>query len=295
MAPLPDTTEWLPRSDKAHPLKNTFLQTCRSIEARIISEANIERSFNIDNYDSGPGVEDFCRSQIKQLLPTRYEAMPGVVISQSGLTCGDCDITIVNNMWLPFVKYGATDESRRIHIPIEAVYSIIEVKQTLTEASLDEAMKKIVMYKRMERGRSQYGRIIENHNLEFLEKSNKSLNYKFDSILTVNCDENKRDALVKRFFQINETLDLSHRVNALAILSHGYACYVNQSDSYVAENLYPDAAGITSRPYFLPTNTDTFYRLWINLWSHLTLTVLNPSEMKNAYGAASSDQEGIFY
>ncbi len=133
------------------------LQTCRSIEARIRAEAGIEKNFNINNFDAGQGIEDIVRGQFRRLLPGRYEVTPGIVIDSNGDNCGECDLVIANRLWEPLLKYGATDESRRVHIPVEAVYTVIEVKQTLTEDSLEDAMKKIVMYKRLERDRSEYG------------------------------------------------------------------------------------------------------------------------------------------
>ena len=285
MKNLPDTNEWQPRNSLAKALKNTFLQTCRSIEGRVIAESNIEKKFNIDNFDSGPGIEDVCKNQIKLLLPSRYEAMSGVVTDQRGYTCGECDIVIANKQWFPLIKYGATKDSRRIHIPVEAVYSVIEVKQTFTLSSLEEAMKKIVTYKRLQRIRSEYGRIVENHNLENLEDKSKSLNYRFDPIVMINSNEDDRDELVRRFFEINETLPHFDRVNSLAILGHGYACYVtkNEIDEVCTPKIYPEHDKDNYYSYFLPTKTDSFYRLWTHLWMHLCLTVANINDMMNAY------------
>lgn len=286
MKELPNTTEWQPRDNKANALKNTFLQTCRSIEGRIIAESNIEKVFNIDNFDSGPGIEDLCKNQIKLLLPSRYEAMSGVITDQRGHTCGDCDIVIANKQWFPLIKYGATKGSRRIHIPIEAVYSVIEVKQTLTLSSLEEAMKKLVTYKRLKRNRSEYGRIVENHNLEQHENKSNSLNYRFDPIVMVNSKEDDRDELVRRFFKINDTLPHCDRVNSLAILGYDYAFYVTKNDNGegVGPKFYPERDKDNFELYFLPTTTDSFYRLWTHLWVHLSLCVLNSSHMMNAYG-----------
>ena len=290
----PNTDEWQPRDEKVNALRNTFLQTCRSIEGRIIAEANIEKAFNIDNFDSGPGIEDLIKNQIKLLLPSRYEAMSGVISDQRGYTCGDCDIVIANKQWFPLIKYGATKDSRRIHIPVEAVYTVVEVKQTLTLSSLEEAMRKIVTYKRLTRIRSEYGRIVENHNLEQLENKSKSLNYRFDPIVMVNSNEKDREELITRFFEINETLPHCDRVNSLAILGYGYACYVTENDNGkgVAPKFYPEHDETNFVPYFLPTVTDSFYRLWTHIWMHLSLSVLNSSHLMNAYGF-DADVKGV--
>lgn len=291
MKPLPDTETWIPRKDKEKALRNTLLQTCRSVEARIIAEADIEKKFNIDNYDSGLGVEDIAKQELQKLLPGRYEIMPGVVIDGNGHTCGECDLVIVNKFWIPSLKYGATDKSRRLHIPVESVYSVIEVKQTLTEDSLDKAMEKIVQYKSLERPRSEYGRIIENHNIQGLDKPEKSLNYRFDIILAVWCK--KPETLVKRFFLINESLPLDKRINALALLGYGYVFYVAGNNLNAC--LYPDQHKKEElATFYIPTETDTFYYLYANLWQHLTLTVLNPYDFKHKYGTGAKKEGDCF-
>jgi hypothetical protein len=187
--PLPDTSKWQPKQDRRLALSNTRLQTCQSVEARIRAESDIEKNFNINNFDSGPGIEDIVRDQMRMLLPDRYAIVPGVVIDENGDNCGECDLLIVNRHWEPLLKYGATNESRRVHVPVEAVYTVIEIKQTLTESSLDDAMEKLVTYKRLKRDRSQYGRLVENHNITSFDRPDASLNYRFDAIFGVGCDK----------------------------------------------------------------------------------------------------------
>ncbi len=294
MRPLPDTSQWLPKSDKRAALRSTFLQTCRSVEARIIAEADIEKNFNINNFDAGPGFEDIVREQFRMLLPDRYAVTPGVIIDSDGDNCGDCDLVIANRIWSPLLKYGATDESRRIHIPVEAVYTVIEVKQTLTEASLDDAMKKLVTYKRLKRSRSGYGQINENQNIIQFNRPGVSLNYRFDAILGGGCENATADDLATRFFKVNETLAPSARVNALAILGSGYACYGVKTPDGNWEHLYPESTmahlytmpedDIVIETMYLSTPQDTLYLLYTNLWQHLTLTVLNPPNLKVQYG-----------
>ena len=298
LRPLPDTSQWQPKKDNQVALRRVFLQTCRSVEARIKAESNIEKSFNINNYDSGPGLEDVVREQFRTLLPDRYAVTAGVVIDANGDNCGDCDMIVANRFWQSLLKYGATEQSRRIHIPVEAVYSVIEIKQTLTEASLDEAMKKLVMYKHLERDRSEYGRLVENHVIEQLDVRGASLNPRFDAILAVGCEPDAAVQLVERFFRINQTLSPVHRINALAILGSAFACYmVEFEDGSIGEHLYPEldmhpiyAAPPTSvTPIYIETNRDALYWLYTNLLQHLTLTVLNFRTHKLKYGRKDAD------
>lgn len=292
MKPLPDTSIWQPKSNRRDALSNSRLQTCQNIEARIRAESEIEKGFNINNFDAGPGIEDIVREQFRMLLPDRYAVTPGVVIDGSGDNCGECDLILANRFWESLLKYGATDESRRIHVPVEAVYSIVEIKQTLTEDSLDEAMKKIVMYKRLERDRAEYGRLIENHQIYDFDRPDASLNYRFDAVLGVGCEDGTGEKLVARFFRINEMLDPVYRVNALVILGSGYARYLDQSsEGDIRDHLYPESDmsylnGFKPArviPSWSPSGRNSLYHFYEDLFHHLTLTVLNFGSRKGRY------------
>lgn len=293
MKPLPDTSTWKPKTDRQIALSRTFLQTCRSIEARIRAESDIEKDFSINNFDAGPGIEDIVREQFRMLLPARYTVTPGVVIDRNGNNCGECDLVVANRFWAPLLKYGATNESRRIHIPVEAVYSVLEIKKTLTVSELDDAMKKLVMYKGLERDRSEYGRLVENHVVEEFEKADGSLNRRFDAILAVSCEEGRAEELVSRFFKINERLEPHLRVNALAILGEGFAFYLFQGpDDDHMPHLYPESDMAyfygwkpkSISPFYVESPHDTLFHLYSNLQQHLFLTVLNFRWMKLLYG-----------
>jgi hypothetical protein len=273
-SPLPDTSKWLPDTHQSGSLKNTFLRTCRGVESRIRAEAVREREFNIYNFDSGSGVEDIVRDQLSMLLPHRYEVIPGVIVDKQGWTCHECDVVVTNAIWFPLLKYGATPESRRVHIPVEAVYSVIEVKQALTEASLDQAMEKIVTYKRLARARTEYGHLVENHEILNFKRPDRGLNHRFDVILAVSCQPDEVDILTKRFFQINETLAPHERVNALTILGVGFACYRFRSNERYHDVLYPELVESPLIPSLWRTSSDSFYFMYMSLWTHLTLTVL---------------------
>lgn len=269
------------------------------MEARIRAESDIEKKFSINNFDAGSGIEDIVREQFRTLLPARYTVTPGVVIDCNGNNCGDCDLVVANRFWAPLLKYGATNESRRVHIPVEAVYSVIEIKQTLTEDSLDKAMEKLVMYKGLERDRSEYGRLVENHVIEEFDEEDSSLNRRFDAILAVSCEEEKVEELVSRFFKINENLEPHLRVNALAILGEGFACYVFQGpDDDHMPHLYPESDMAyfygwkpkSISPFYIKSPHDTLFHLYSNLQHHLFLTVLNFKWMKLLYGFREAER-----
>ena len=91
---LPDVDKWQPYSGQGQTLSSGLLLTCQAAQSRIIAEAEIERKFNIHNFDSGPGVEDIVRQELSKLLPSRYLIDNGVVNDQQGRTAGDCDVVI---------------------------------------------------------------------------------------------------------------------------------------------------------------------------------------------------------
>ena len=125
--PLPDVSQWQPRTDASENLSTAFMKRCLASEERILLQSRHERDMTIDNYDSGSGVEDIIREELSQLLPNRYATKAGVLNDSFGQTGGDYDIVIFNSQWIPEIKAGATISSRRIHLPIEGVYAVGEV------------------------------------------------------------------------------------------------------------------------------------------------------------------------
>ena len=120
---LPDVSSWQPRSKNNDTLKNALEITCQVAQNRITSRSRAEARFNIDNYDSGSGVEGIVREELANLLPERYSVEAGVVNDRHGNTAEDCDLIIRDRIWSPVIKLGATSGSRRFHFPIGGVYS----------------------------------------------------------------------------------------------------------------------------------------------------------------------------
>src|SRR6266536_1372121 len=117
MKEIPDTTKWLPRKDASGNLKDIFYRRCLNSESLILKKLEQEKEFNIDNFDSGPGVEDIIREEFSKILPERYFVTKGIVNDRNGFTAGDQDMIIFNRFWFPYLKSGATQESRRFHFP----------------------------------------------------------------------------------------------------------------------------------------------------------------------------------
>lgn len=134
--PLPGTDDWQPRRDKTALLHDAFRRRCRTIEEMILLRAQHEREWNIDNYDSGLGVEGILRDELGQVLPARRQVGAGVISDGHGYTAGHCDLVIHNELWFPTLKEATANGERRVYYPVDGLYGVAEVKQTLSEATL---------------------------------------------------------------------------------------------------------------------------------------------------------------
>ena len=259
--------------------------TCQIAQARIVARSEAEIRFNVQNFDSGLGVEDIVREELGSLLPGRYAVAPGVVSDRQGHTAGDCDLIVRDPLWSPVIKPGATESSRRFHFPIEGVYSAAEIKQTLTFNTLDEGMAKLVRISRLERPENPYGHITENQHLEWLDQPGAILNPLHTTVLATRLTEGLSFAdAVSRFGAINSRLDRDHMVKMLCVLGHGTAWYSVESGNPL------NATYMTDRDQRLilqinhrePQNA--FYRFYVELMGHLTRSVLGLHDLTGQYG-----------
>jgi hypothetical protein len=284
---LPDVTKWQPRSHKEATLSEALLMSCQAAQGRILREAEIERTFNLDNFDSGPGLEDLVRQELSNLLPDRYSVNAGVVNDCQGRTADDCDIVVRDRIWAPPIKLGATTTSRRFHFPIESIYCAVELKQTLGFTQLDKAMEKLVTISRLSRPINQYGHITENQHLEFLDKEGHSLNPLRTVIIGTRLTDGVTfKELGLRFGRVNSCLNRDEMVNMLCVLDHGVASY----EVKTGETQYRDATFMWDRNEDLYLSIETekpdrvFYRFYVALSGHLYRSVLNTRDIVGNYG-----------
>ncbi len=284
---LPDVSNWQPNADRNETLSAGLLLTCQAAQARIVSEAAIERQFNIQNFDSGPGVEDIVRQELAKLLPSRYAIDPGVVNDRDGNTAGDFDILIRDSTWSPAIKLGATPSSRRYHFAIESIYSAIEVKQTLGFRELDAAMEKLVKLARLNRPDNPYGHITENQHLENFDKEGWILNPLHTTILATDIHSSVEfQDLALRFGQINSQLSRRDMVTVLCVLGHGSAWYSVKGGSTMNATFMNDRHDDLQLSVHANEHDmmNTFYRLYVHLSGHLHRSVLATTNIEEKYG-----------
>ena len=287
--PLPNTVEWQPRETATETLQSAFLETCIAAEKLICLKSQIERNMNVDNFDSGIGLEDIVREEFRKLCPSRYSITSGVINDRDGKTGGDFDLIIFNELWFPQVKAGATAESRRAHFPIDGIYAVGEIKQTLDFQSLDSAMRKLVICHRLKRPRTFIGRTVENSNSGSCIHGLTNPLYSFILATDVR-DGIELDELVDRFFDINKSLSRLEVVRALCVLDHGTVVWwykdLTKREIKPAIFMRDDLYEPLIPSYFkLPAAESALYHLMANLFMHLFNSVLAPEDIAAHYGS----------
>lgn len=185
--------------------------------AFIIPDTN---SSDEPNFDSGLGIEDIFREELSQLLPSRYSVRCGAIDDRYGRTAGDCDVVVFNEHWFPFIRAGAAEVSRKFHFPIEGVYSVIEIKSSLSFAVLDDAMSKLVACNRLHRPNTPGNRITENRSITGCPHS--VANPLYTAIVAVSLAPNiSFEEVINRFFAVCKKLQRHEVVRSLCVLGEG--------------------------------------------------------------------------
>ena len=217
--PLPDTRTWTPRN-ASESLSSVFAAECNGAEKRLLQGLQQEKSLAVDNFESGQPFESLVRQEFIRLLPRRYAVTSGRLLDRYGMTAGNCDVVVFNDFWFSPVKSASTTESRNACIPIEGVYGVGEVKQTLSAAVLDEAMEKLVKCHRLYRPRTFAHRLVENR--EGCDCPHGLTNPLFSFILAGGVAGGETfQSLIERFFDISKRLGRLEVCRALCVLGEG--------------------------------------------------------------------------
>ena len=293
---LPNATEWQPRDSATETLQSVFLKRCVAVERSIRVRAQGEREMNIDNFDSGLGVEDILREELAKILPSRYNVTRGVLVDRDGKTGGDYDIVVFNETWFPQVKAGATDLSRRNYYPVEGVYAVGEVKQTLDYASLDSAMRKLVLAHRLIRPPTFAKRLVENRESGSCKHGLSNPLYSF-VLATGLADKVSLESLIDRFYDINKQLKRLEVIRALCVLGHGTVVWSFRDPVqggltpalFMLDDLYDP---IVPAYFHVDDVTSALFALVSNLMLHLFESVLAPEDIAALYGTPNRNVKG---
>ena len=241
---------------------------------------------NMHNFDSGSGVEDIIREELGHLLPNRYSIRAGEVVDPNGNTAGDCDLVICNDFWVPLVKSGVTPTSRKVFMPIDGVFAVGEIKQTLNCETLDAAMKKLVKLHRLQRSPSNPFRPTENR--EGTPCHHGLSNPLYSMIIATKLEEGTTaKEIIERFFLINKTLKRLEVVRALCILGHETVTWGFKVDNQVSHALF-QLGDLYLPIYLVHHNLDVMnsvlYPLVADLFLNLNQMILATESIASHYG-----------
>ena len=254
--------------------------------------------------ESGLPLEDYFRQEFGKFIPEQFSVTAGKIIDRDHFTCGDCDFVLYDRRYAPFVKFPATQQSRRKLIAFETTYGIIEVKQNLTlgaiengilkddpVGSLYDACKKIFAYKELSRDIVDASRVIPGLTIDGLGGDRQQYNKPFGFVFFYGSDIDTDDQesverLLLEFWFINKSVPPQVRVNGLFVLDRFSVAWVKQSGiqnpPYLTV-LYPEEA---PEPMIslIKSGSDTLYLMYALTWNLLLKTHLTSPNFNADYG-----------
>lgn len=289
MIDIPNTNGWIPNESKSETFHKIIFERCKQIESEILNSSQHAKSFNINNFDSGVMVESIIKESISLMLPKRYKIGKGILCDRNGKTSGDHDIVIFNEAWFPYLT-GNGANTKKEYFPIEGVYAVGEVKQTLNLENLDDGMRKLVLAQRLMRPRVGENRYTENRKSGPNEIGLSNPLFTFIIATAFNKAQFTIDEVFHRFFEINKTLPRQQMIKALCVLGEFYISWVILNESSgefdVARFTSKDEA-VTISPalrYGNEQNQSSFYDLVMSLGAHMNSSILGSEDIYVAYG-----------
>jgi hypothetical protein len=286
MKDIPNVKKWLPSQGQSG-IAMSFLNQCRISEEIIHNHLRHEQTKNIHPFDSGPTLEEIIIEQFKLLFSKRYSIKSGIICDSKGMTSGHNDIFFFNDTWFPLAVSGVTKNEKKQVFPIDGIYSVGEVKTTLSIDSLDQAFEKLVKSSRLTRIKTKDRRLVENRESTSCIHGLSNPLYTFIIAEGIDKGVDFQD-LIYRFIAINKCLKRSEVVRAMCVLGHGTVVWsFRESETsfrpalFMREDLY--------EPIYLtllesqPENPALF-SLIQNLQLHLFHSVLAAEDFALYYG-----------
>jgi len=282
-----DPSMWLPR-DASSTLSTAFSKECVGIEKRLLDNLHHEKHFSVNNFDSGLPFEAIIRSEFENLLPKRYKICDGLALDRNGKTAGNCDFIAFNETWFSPVKSPLVKDGGKPYLPIEGIYAIGEIKQSLSVKTLHEAMEKLVMCHRLNRPRTYAHRVVENR--EGDDCPHGLTNPLFSFILAGGISEGEDfNLLINEFFDISKKLKRLELIRAICVLGHGTVSW-GFRDPFRENEIRPalfmkDDLFHEIFPTLSPTSMRSpLLSLVQQIQLSLYHTILGPEDIATAYG-----------
>jgi len=98
---------------------------------------------------AGAEAERVWLEMFEEHLPGRFAARPAFVVDQEGRRSKQIDIAVYDRLQSPVLLSHAAG----VHVPVESVYAVFEVKPTFSRQWLREAATKAESVRRLDRGK----------------------------------------------------------------------------------------------------------------------------------------------
>jgi hypothetical protein len=125
----------MPRSPDSGQLD--LAEVFRRVQTEMLSQLAIGRMFEHAS-SAGAATERHWIELFEHYLPKRYQATPGFIINAQGRRSRQIDLAIYDNFAAPLIF----PHSAGVHVPIESVYAVFEVKPTISRQWLRDAGEK---------------------------------------------------------------------------------------------------------------------------------------------------------
>ncbi|MTB52785.1 DUF6602 domain-containing protein [Lewinella sp. W8] len=287
-----NTDDWIPRRSNNPTFNEILFQKCKRIDSELIQFVENETKFNLHNFDTGLEIENQVAKYLEDILPKRYCIGKGIVCDRSGQNSGENDIVIFNEYWFPKLTGGRKNDSIKSFYPIEGVFALGEIKQTLTPKTLIDAYEKLVISSRLSRPTTSDSRISENRTLG---KGIGTSNPLFKFIVAINLDDKYTvDDMYTDFVKISQDVGRSNCVNFIGVISSHSIHWVTDSDI----NANKDNAKFNDLenhkiyyPALRPVRqaSSCFYDLLLLLYNSMNNSILGSEDIVVAYGNQNGD------
>jgi hypothetical protein len=250
------------------------------IAQRVLEALAVEASARLSTADliSHPGERGRARETIlaqylREIVPKGFDIETGFVIDTRGGQSLQQDLIIVRRDYHPLFKVGGVN-----FFPVEAVAAVIEVKSTLSTATLRDALRNAASVKELDRTASGSNYIVVGgaggmpgpmlHPSFVIDPSNHQ-HQVFSLIIGARVDV-QMETLVD---SLADQIALQPRTTWPNFISIAGAFSVGYNSGIKSDQM--DAAGLrVFDPSMSPDNLDPLVDLAIELWSFLRVTPL---------------------
>lgn len=118
--------------------KIDMLVLFKGLQEAMQSKLSLARSVNTHNGEMGEAAEEKWRKFLRKYLPQRYKVDKAMIVDHTGSVSDQIDIVIYDAQY----SYFIFEHENIKYIPSEAVYAVIEVKQSINKRYINYACEK---------------------------------------------------------------------------------------------------------------------------------------------------------